>query len=95
MNQQAPPSTAAPSSDTAQSSDAAFLADFHFVATIGATYNNGVDRQALTPEDKQTRDWMRGWATDKGFDVRVDAVVVGGTDGGDEVEVCEEGHIGG
>ena len=58
----------------APSSDAAFLADFHFVATIGATDNNGVDRQALTQEDKQTRDWMRGWATDKGFDVRVDAI---------------------
>ena len=49
MNHPAAPNHAAPSSDTAQSSDAAFLADFHFVATIGATDNNGVDRQALTP----------------------------------------------
>ena len=74
MNHPAAPNHAAPSSDTAQSSDAAFLTDFHFVATIGATDNNGVDRQALTQEDKQTRDWVRGWATDKGFDVRVDAI---------------------
>src|SRR5699024_12287197 len=59
---------------TSPSSDAAFLTDFHFVATIGATENNGVDRQALTPEDKQTRDWMRQWAADNGFEIRVDAI---------------------
>ena len=74
MNHQAPLSPDAAPSSAPPSSDAAFLADFHFVATIGATDNNGVDRQALTQEDKQTRDWMRGWATDKGFDVRVDAI---------------------
>lgn len=67
------PSTSA-SSNPAPSSDAAFLTDFHHVATIGATDNDGVDRQALTPEDKQTRDWMRAWAEDKGFEVRVDAI---------------------
>ena len=49
MNQQAPPSPYAAPSSASPSSDAAFLADFHFVATIGATDNNGVDRQALTP----------------------------------------------
>lgn len=58
----------------APSSDAAFLSAFHHVATIGATDNNGVDRQALTPEDKQTRDWMRAWAESHGFEVRVDAI---------------------
>ncbi|WP_240689908.1 M20 family metallo-hydrolase [Brevibacterium sp. S111] len=63
MNQQA-----------ATSSDAAFLSAFHHVATIGATDNSGVDRQALTPEDKQTRDWMREWAVAHGFEVRVDAI---------------------
>ena len=56
------------------SSDRTFLADFHHVATIGATENNGVDRQALTAEDGQTRDWMRGWAEKNGFEVRVDAI---------------------
>jgi N-carbamoyl-L-amino-acid hydrolase len=63
MNHQADPS-----------SDNAFLTAFHHVATIGATDNNGVDRQALTPEDKQTRDWMRTWAEAHGFEVRVDAI---------------------
>ncbi len=58
----------------ASSSDATFLADFHRVATIGATDNNGVDRQAATPEDAQTRDWMRTWAQSHGFEVRVDAI---------------------
>ena len=62
--------TAAPTSST----DAAFLADFHHVASIGATDNNGVDRQALTPEDKATRDWMRDWAARNGFDLRIDAI---------------------
>ncbi|WP_181273936.1 M20 family metallo-hydrolase [Brevibacterium oceani] len=63
MNHQADPS-----------SDNAFLTAFHHVATIGATDNNGVDRQALTPEDKQTRDWMRAWAEAHSFEVRVDAI---------------------
>ncbi|RBP62003.1 N-carbamoyl-L-amino-acid hydrolase [Brevibacterium sanguinis] len=61
--------------DTAEpSSDATFLADFHHVATIGATDNNGVDRQAATAEDARTRDWMRSWAEANGFEVRVDAI---------------------
>ncbi|GAA1855921.1 M20 family metallo-hydrolase [Brevibacterium marinum] len=62
------------SGSPAPSSDAAFLADFHHVATIGATDSNGVDRQALTPEDRLTRDWMLGWAEGNGFEVRVDAI---------------------
>lgn len=60
--------------NAAPSSDATFLTDFHQVATIGATDDDGVDRQALTPEDKQSRDWMRGWAEGNGFEVRVDAI---------------------
>ncbi|GAA1555151.1 M20 family metallo-hydrolase [Brevibacterium picturae] len=67
------PANAAPST-VAPSSDATFLTDFHHVATFGATDNDGVDRQALTPEDKQSRDWMRGWAEGNGFEVRVDAI---------------------
>ncbi|HCG56842.1 MULTISPECIES: M20 family metallo-hydrolase [Brevibacterium] len=65
--------TAAPS-NAAPSSDHTFLSDFHHVATIGATNNDGVDRQTLTSEDKQTRDWMRSWAEGNGFEVRVDAI---------------------
>ena len=64
----------APSAGTSASSDAAFLTDFHHVATIGATDKDGVDRQALTAEDGQTRDWMRSWAQSNGFEVRVDAI---------------------
>ncbi|SDS24731.1 N-carbamoyl-L-amino-acid hydrolase [Brevibacterium sandarakinum] len=67
------PANAAPST-VAPSSDATFLTDFHHVATIGATDKDGVDRQALTPEDGQTRDWMRSWAEGNGFEVRVDAI---------------------
>ncbi|MCM1013021.1 MULTISPECIES: M20 family metallo-hydrolase [unclassified Brevibacterium] len=56
------------------SSDADFLEDFHHVATIGATDNAGVDRQAATVDDARTRDWMRGWAEAHGFEVRIDAI---------------------
>ena len=48
---------------------AAFLQDFHHVATIGATSNNGVDRQAATAEDAQTRDWFAGWVRDAGWEL--------------------------
>ncbi|GAA3702430.1 M20 family metallo-hydrolase [Arthrobacter ginkgonis] len=51
-----------------------FLADFHHVATIGATPASGVDRQAATAEDKQTRDWFAGFAADHGWEVRVDGI---------------------
>ncbi|MGV9799683.1 M20 family metallo-hydrolase [Mycobacterium sp. NPDC003449] len=51
-----------------------FLADFHHVATFGATDNDGVDRQAATPEDKLTRDWMAAFAADRGWEVRVDGI---------------------
>lgn len=51
-----------------------FLADFHHVATIGATPANGVDRQAATDEDRQTRDWFTQFATARGWHVRVDGI---------------------
>jgi N-carbamoyl-L-amino-acid hydrolase len=51
-----------------------FLADFHHVATIGATPDHGVERQAGTPEHGRAREWFRGWAEDHGMAVRVDAV---------------------
>lgn len=51
-----------------------FLTDFHHVATFGATPNDGVHRQAATPEDKLTRDWFAGFAARRGWEVRVDAI---------------------
>ncbi|MCI9870055.1 M20 family metallo-hydrolase [Arthrobacter humicola] len=53
---------------------AAFLEDFHHVATIGATPDNGVDRQAATPEDAQTRHWFAGWVREAGWELRVDGI---------------------
>jgi beta-ureidopropionase / N-carbamoyl-L-amino-acid hydrolase len=52
----------------------AFLTDFHHVATIGATPNNGVDRQAATEDDRRTRDWFRAFAADRGWETRVDGI---------------------
>ncbi|MBO0896199.1 M20 family metallo-hydrolase [Arthrobacter sunyaminii] len=52
----------------------AFLKDFHDVATIGATPANGVDRQAATAEDKQTREWFAAYAETRGWEVRVDGI---------------------
>ncbi|MFC7861417.1 M20 family metallo-hydrolase [Arthrobacter koreensis] len=52
----------------------AFLKDFHDVASIGATAANGVDRQAATAEDKQTRDWFATYAETRGWEVRVDSI---------------------
>lgn len=52
----------------------AFLADFHDVATIGATPNHGVDRQAATPDDRRTRDWFRTFAAKRGWETRVDGI---------------------
>lgn len=55
-------------------SDARFLQDFHHVATIGATPAGGVDRQAATAGDRQTRDWFAGFAESRGWEVRVDGI---------------------
>lgn len=51
-----------------------FLTDFHEVAKIGATTNNGVDRQAATPEDRETREWFRAFAKQRGWELRVDGI---------------------
>ncbi|MEC5180376.1 M20 family metallo-hydrolase [Arthrobacter sp. CG_A4] len=53
---------------------AAFLKDFHHVATIGATANSGVDRQAATAEDAKTRDWFAAQVRDAGWELRVDGI---------------------
>ncbi|WP_104088925.1 M20 family metallo-hydrolase [Cryobacterium sp. N19] len=55
-------------------SSADFLTDFHHVATIGATPRNGVDRQAATAEDAQSRAWFANWVTDAGYTLRVDGI---------------------
>ncbi|MET3367715.1 UNVERIFIED_CONTAM: N-carbamoyl-L-amino-acid hydrolase [Jeotgalibacillus campisalis] len=52
----------------------AFLHDFHHVATIGATANNGVDRQAATPDDAKTRAWFGQWIHDAGWQLQVDGI---------------------
>ncbi|MDN5855073.1 MAG: hydantoinase/carbamoylase family amidase, partial [Actinomycetia bacterium] len=51
-----------------------FLSDFHHVATIGATEHNGVDRQAATTADGETRTWFTGWMRDADRPVAVDAI---------------------
>ncbi|MCC9196753.1 M20 family metallo-hydrolase [Arthrobacter sp. zg-Y820] len=53
---------------------ASFLSDFHAVAAIGATPNNGVDRQAATAEDALTRDWFAAWVQEAGWELRVDSI---------------------
>lgn len=55
-------------------SDATFLTDFHHVAGIGATENNGVERQAATEADKATRDWFAAFAATRNWEVRVDGI---------------------
>ncbi|MBO0897284.1 M20 family metallo-hydrolase [Arthrobacter sunyaminii] len=67
--------TTAPQSPSLRGSDAeAFLADFRSMSTFGATAGGGVDRQAGTPADGQTRNWFRGLAEGHGFEVRYDEV---------------------
>ncbi|MDQ0094271.1 M20 family metallo-hydrolase [Paeniglutamicibacter psychrophenolicus] len=51
-----------------------FLADFTSMSSHGATAGGGVDRQAATVADGQTRNWFRGLVEGHGFTVRYDAV---------------------
>jgi beta-ureidopropionase / N-carbamoyl-L-amino-acid hydrolase len=51
-----------------------FLKDFHHTATIGATADGGVDRQAGTAKDGEIRAWFRDWGTERGYPVRVDSI---------------------
>lgn len=51
-----------------------FLRDFHHVATIGATSRQGVDRQAATPEDAQSRAWFSNWVAEAGYTLHVDGI---------------------
>lgn len=51
-----------------------FLTDFHEVARIGATEHQGVERQAATDEDRQTRNWFVAFAQQHGWRVDVDGI---------------------
>ncbi|KAB1645063.1 M20 family metallo-hydrolase [Gulosibacter chungangensis] len=51
-----------------------FLLDFRSMSTIGATPGGGVDRQAATVADGQTRNWFRGLVEGYGFEVHYDQV---------------------
>ena len=64
------------SQQAGQSNDDAgsFLHDFRSMSSYGATAGGGVDRQAGTVADGQTRNWFRGLVEGHGFEVRYDAV---------------------
>lgn len=53
---------------------ALFLADFQSMSSFGATPRGGVDRQAATPTDGQTRNWFRGLCEGHGFSVEYDQI---------------------
>ncbi|MEB0288114.1 M20 family metallo-hydrolase [Cryobacterium sp. 10I1] len=53
---------------------AALLADFHTMSEFGATSGGGVDRQAASAADGQTRSWFSAWLADRGFRVEVDTI---------------------
>lgn len=56
------------------SHEQSFLTDFRSMSTIGATAGGGVDRQAATVADGQTRAWFRGLVEGHGFQVRYDQI---------------------
>ncbi|MFF2318094.1 M20 family metallo-hydrolase [Arthrobacter sp. NPDC058097] len=49
-----------------------FLDDFRTMSTFGATEGGGVDRQAGTAADHETRQWFGGWLARHGFNETVD-----------------------
>lgn len=51
-----------------------FLSSWREVEQIGATEAGGVERQAATPQDKETRDWFRAFAAARGWETRVDGI---------------------
>lgn len=51
-----------------------FLDDFTQMSRFGATAGGGVDRQAATPEDGETRAWLTDWLTGNGFEVFTDEI---------------------
>ncbi|WP_158890553.1 M20 family metallo-hydrolase [Amycolatopsis anabasis] len=54
--------------------DRAVLDDFHALSALGATEAGGVERQAATEADRQTREWLVDWLTTRGFTTTVDRI---------------------
>lgn len=54
--------------------DEKFLKDFRSMSTFGATPGGGVDRQAATAADGQTRNWFAGLLEGHGFSVHYDSI---------------------
>ena len=59
---------------TDPAADAQLLADFTALSAIGATPAGGVERQAATAADGQTRAWLADWLTERGFRVTCDRI---------------------
>lgn len=57
-----------------ESDGAELLKDFVVMSSFGATAGGGVDRQAGTAADGQTRDWFVNWLTERDFRVEIDAI---------------------
>ncbi|WP_232665616.1 M20 family metallo-hydrolase [Pseudonocardia sp. TRM90224] len=57
-----------------QAADVRFLDDFAALSAFGATPAGGVERQAATAEDGQTRAWLAAWLAERGFTVVNDKV---------------------
>lgn len=51
-----------------------FLNDWRELCSIGATERGGVDREAATQADRQTKVWLSEWLKRRGFTLRVDTV---------------------
>ena len=60
--------------EASTTNSSSFLADFRTMSTFGATPGGGVDRQAATEADAETRRWFATWLESRGYEVRVDAI---------------------
>lgn len=54
--------------------DADFIRDFTTMSTFGATGRGGVERQAATEADGETRNWLSAWLRERGFRVEHDRI---------------------
>lgn len=59
---------------TAGEAGARFLRDFAALSMIGRSAGGGVDREAGTIADHESRAWWAGWLEANGFDVRMDRI---------------------
>lgn len=62
--------------------DTLFLDDFTTMSGFGATPAGGVERQAATAADGQTRQWLAQWLSSRGFRVAYDRI-------GNQFGLCE------